>query len=317
MTLAHEWCLLTSGSNCSYLCSLGIKYPLKMECTCKWICVYTIFKQNTLQFHHQRVSNSTLQRGKWWHRDSWCLQSIVKYSMQYIRQTWPSVVLEICCLPCNGEALWTFQHSLKGESILGNWKGSLGTPAKWLFFRGRHNVTVENAGKKKHLTILRRALWWWLRQVTDPVSLLMEAVPSPEKILIALSKRHNVLMWLLDFSFLFIQKRSLNLLWVNSMRLELGGFLSRVCTGWPGIWASWLSSVSSCCRLGKGHMVIFTCFIHATTVCLPFICGSKGLKCGPGCKEKEGKEANVHWRPNIAFLFCIFPVIFSTALQSK
>lgn len=163
---------------------------------------------------------------------------------------------------------------------------------------------------------------WEISQAALPLSFWLfgkhwESGTSKCSILIALSKRHNVLMWLLDFSFLFIQKRSLNLLWANSMRLELGGFLSRVCTGWPGIWASWLSSVSSCCRLGKGHMVIFTCFIHATTVCLPFICGSKGLKCGPGCKEKEGKEANVHWRPNIAFLFCIFPVIFSTALQSK
>lgn len=63
-----------------------------------------------------------------------------------------------------------------------------------LFFRGRHNVTLENAGKKKRRTILRRALQLRLRQGTDPVSLLMEAVLRPEKILVALSKRHNVLV---------------------------------------------------------------------------------------------------------------------------
>lgn len=63
-----------------------------------------------------------------------------------------------------------------------------------LFFRGRHNVTLENAAKKKRRAILRRALQLRLRQGTDPVSLLMEAVLRPEKILVALSKRQNVLV---------------------------------------------------------------------------------------------------------------------------
>lgn len=239
--------------------------------------------------------------------------------MQYVRQTGWSVICENCFLTHSRVAWGTFSLSLKGESVLGSWEVWLVTPAKWLFFRGRHDVIPETTGKKKDQMILRRISQLLLRQVTDPVSLLMEAVLSPrkeEKILAALSKRQKNSDVIAGFFFTFDNKRNSNLLQANSVEVEPGGFTYRVHTRWPGIWASWPWPIPSFCRLSKRTHILFTftCFIHTATLCLPLLCGNKRLKMWSSLPRTKGKEINIHWGPTMVFLFYTFLVIFSTSL---
>lgn len=214
--------------------------------------------------------------------------------MPHVRQG-SSVICENCFLTCSRVAPGTFSLSRKGDSVLESWEVWLVTPAKWLFFRGRHNVTLETTGKKKHQMILRRTSQVLLRQVTDPVSLLMEAVLSPRKrkeSFAGPSKRQKVLVWWLDFSLLLTTRETQTYckqtLWKSHFEVSFTE------CAWDGLVLEHLGLDLCHHSIGlvKGHMfylrfhVLFTLQLCARY----FFVAAKDLKCDPGCKEWKEKK---------------------------